>query len=247
MSFRTIIIDDEQLARERLRRLLEPYSDVITIIDEATDGRSAVEKINDQNPDLIFLDIQMPEFTGFQVLEKIKGNPWVIFATAFDEFALKAFETNSIDYLLKPIDKQRLKVSIEKLTKLKPAEKDEISAHIKQLLTDLKSPVSKKLQVKVGDKIRFLDYKDIYFFQANEKYVEVNTFDEQYLVEQSLYKIEEDLSRHGFVRVHRSTLVNFNQIQEVFKWFNGKYVVRMKDKKKSELPVSLSFKENLGI
>lgn len=247
MNFRTIIIDDEQLARERLRRLLDSYSDVITIIDEASDGLSAVEKINKHHPDLIFLDIQMPEFTGFQVLEKITNNPWIIFATAFDEYALKAFETNSIDYLLKPIDKQRLKLSIEKLTKLKPAEKDEISAHIKQLLSDLKSPLTQKLQVKIGDKIRFLDYKDIIFFQANEKYVEVNTFDEQYLIEQSLYKIEEDLSRFGFVRVHRSTLVNFNQVQEVFKWFNGKYMVRMKDKKKSELPVSLSFKDNLGI
>jgi len=247
MKFKTIIIDDEKLARERLTRLLEPFSETIEIIDEASDGLEAIEKVNSRNPDLIFLDIQMPEFTGFQVVENLKTVPWIVFATAFDEYALKAFQTNSIDYLLKPIDKERLKQTIEKLTRLKSEDKNDINQQIKQLLSGLKSPVAKRMQVKVGDKIRFLEYKDIFYFQASEKYVEVHTHDEEYLIETSIYKLEEDLKDEGFVRIHRSTLVNFNQIQEVYRWFGGKYMVRMKDKKKSELTVSQSMKENLGI
>ena len=118
MKFRTILIDDEPLALERLKRMLEPLEEIIEITDCAYDGRDAVDKINRLKPELIFLDIQMPELNGFEVLERIDFLPLIIFSTAYDEYALKAFETNSIDYLLKPVEPERLKVSIEKLKRL---------------------------------------------------------------------------------------------------------------------------------
>ena len=125
MKYKTILIDDEPLALDRLERLLQPYRGLIEIVDRAMSGHEAVEKIEAWKPDLIFLDIQMPELTGFEVLKKLTHQPWIIFSTAFDEYALKAFATNSIDYLLKPVDPERLQKALEKLHQLEshlPAE-----------------------------------------------------------------------------------------------------------------------------
>ncbi|MBN8705325.1 MAG: response regulator transcription factor [Bacteroidetes bacterium] len=248
-SFRTVIIDDEQLAIDRLKRLLLPYSESLDLVGQATDGRSGANLIDEVKPDLVFLDVQMPELNGFQVLETIRHQPWIIFTTAYDEFALKAFQTNSIDYLLKPIDKDRLKQAIEKLQRLIPGNEANPSDQIRKLLESLVPAPGKlaKLKIKTGDKIRFVDYSDIVYFEASEKYVEVHTVGETYLIEDTIYQLEEQLKNLSFVRIHRSTLINMDHLLEVVKWFGGKYKVRMKDQKKSELTVSLSYKENLGL
>lgn len=245
-----MIIDDEKLAIDRLQRLLEPFEKDIEIIGIATDGRSAVQKINDLKPDLIFLDIQMPELTGFEVATQVSHHPWIIFSTAYDEYALKAFETNSIDYLLKPIDKKRLEIAIQKAKQIieKPSESSSIQLH--EILKKLGKPdgfLDQKLVIKVGDKIRYVDYADIIYFGAKDKVIEVHTATEIHVMEASLLQLEEDLKSQQFIRVHRSFLINSRFIKEVVRWFGGKFIVKMKDQKKSEIPISSSYKDRLGL
>ena len=247
MNYRTILIDDELLALERLKRLLEPYSEIVGIIDCAYDGRDAVEKINRLKPELIFLDIQMPELNGFEVLEQIDFLPLIIFSTAYNEYALKAFETNSIDYLLKPVEPERLKVSIEKLKRLTTGEKDTFREKLDRLLSELKKPSIKRLQVTVGDSIFMLNVCDICFFRAADKYVEAGTYDKTYLLSKTLNQLEQELSLDDFVRIHRSAIINLNHLEKIFRWFGGRYKVRLNDKNKTELDVSRNSRHKLGI
>ncbi|MFC2104663.1 LytR/AlgR family response regulator transcription factor [Bacteroidota bacterium] len=242
--YKTILIDDEALAVERLQRMLEPFSSIIEIIDTAYNGEEAIKKINNQKPELIFLDIQMPEINGFAVLQQITHNPIVIFTTAFDQYALKAFETNSIDYLLKPITSKRLEESIEKLTRL--TDKDHIHKQIKALLNNIGTKQTQWIQVKIGDKVRFVKIRDIYFLKAEDKYVDMHTFDQHYLLNNSLTALKTDLSE-DFVRIHRSSIINLNFVDEIIKMSNNLYEVRMKDKNQTRLAVSRKLKSNLGL
>lgn len=245
MRHRTILIDDESLALQRLERLLQPYSATVEIIDRATDGESAVDKVNAQRPDLIFLDIQMPELNGFEVLERLQHLPWIIFSTAYDEYALKAFETNAIDYLLKPVDPERLRRALEKLQRLTGEEQKAWPQQLQQLLAAFKQPSLKRLQVRSGDRIRFVQIKDIYFFRAEDKYVVAHTFEEAFVLDQTLNQLEAELPADDFVRVHRSAIVNLNRVAEIARSFGGNYHVRMKDKQNTQLPVSRQAKANL--
>ena len=247
MIYRTILIDDEQLALDRLKRLLEPYKNIIRIIDTAQDGKDAIKKINGLKPDLIFLDIQMPALNGFEVLEQIDSLPFIIFSTAYDEYALKAFETNSVDYLLKPVEPQRLKTAIEKLKRLTAGEKEHYKEKLDILLSELKKPSLKRLQAKVGDNIYLLNISDIRFFRALDKYVEAGTYDKTYLINKTLNQLENELSSDDFVRIHRSAIINLNHIDKIIRWFGGKYKVRLNDKNKTELDVSRNSKHKLGI
>jgi len=247
MKYQTILIDDEPLALARLERLLQPYRDLVEIVDRASNGAEAVEKIETQKPDLIFLDIQMPEFNGFEVLEKITHQPWVIFSTAYDEYALKAFETNSIDYLLKPVDPERLQKALEKLQHLNRSDASALQSQLQNLLAGLKPAAAKRIQVRTGDHIRFLQVKDICFFQAADKYVAAHTFDEVFLLDETLNQLEAELPGEDFARIHRSALVNLNHLAEVVREFPGSYRARMKDRKKTELSVSRAAKAKLRL
>jgi two-component system LytT family response regulator len=247
MRYKTILIDDEPLALQRLERLLQPYGDLIEIVDRATNGLEAVEKIDATKPDLIFLDIQMPALNGFEVLDHLTHLPWIIFSTAYDEYALKAFETNSIDYLLKPVDPERLKKALEKLQRLTGDETSAWREQLQKLLAGVKAPAAKRIQVRLGDHIRFLNLKDIYFFRAVDKYVEAHTFDESFLLTETLNQFEADLPAGDFVRIHRSALINLNHLDEVVRLAPGSYRARMRDKKKTELPVSRGAKAKLGL
>ncbi|MGH7490947.1 MAG: LytR/AlgR family response regulator transcription factor [bacterium] len=238
MRYKTILIDDESLALQRLERLLQPYCETVEIIDRATDGESAVAKVNAQRPDLIFLDIQMPELNGFEVLEQLQHLPWIIFSTAFDEYALKAFETNAIDYLLKPVDPERLRRALEKLQRLTGEEQKAWPQQLQQLLATFKPPSVKRLQVRSGDHIRYLPIKDIYFLQAEDKYVVAHTFEEAFVLDQTLNKLEAELPADDFVRIHRSAIVNLNHVAEIVRSFGGNYQARLKNRQKTELPVS---------
>lgn len=242
----TILIDDEILAIERMKRLLKPHTDQIKIVAECTNPEDAIEKIDEMKPDLIFLDIQMPGSNGFEVLEKIAHQPLIIFVTAYDQYALQAFETNSIDYLLKPVDKKRLAQSIEKLLKITSAGKIDYEKRINELLSFVKQSESKKIQVKTGNDIRLIDAGEIYFFRALDKYVEICTYEKKYISSLSLNKFEETLNENEFVRVHRSVIINLRYLDVISRSLGG-YRVKMKDKNNSQFPVSRYLKHKLGL
>lgn len=243
--YSTILIDDEPLALQRLEKLLKPYGDTIDILAKASNGFDAIKAIDELQPDIIFLDIQMPELNGFDVLERIKHQPFVIFSTAYDEYALRAFETNSIDYLLKPVTSSRLDKAIEKLKTLTGEKMESFQSQLSDLLLNIKSSPN-RIQVRKGDKIKLIHPENIYFFSADEKYTRLNTYDESYLIDKSLSVLETELD-DPFVRVHRKAIINMNFIDEISKMFKGSYKVIMKDENKTELPVSRALKHRLGI
>lgn len=245
MFYKTILVEDEELSRLGLKKKLEQF-DEIDIIDMAENGIEAVEKINKLKPDLIFLDIQMPGMNGFEVLQNLKYMPVVIFTTAFDEYALKAFETNSIDYLLKPIEEDRLQKAMEKLKKFTEKEKCDYDSKITSLLSELTNKQDKlsRIHIKIGDEVLFVNTNDIFFFKADNKYTSICTFDDEYIINDTLASLEEKLPEN-FIRIHRGFIINMNHLNKLKKWFGGKYLAVMKDKKKTEIPVSRNSKDKL--
>lgn len=244
MKIKTILIDDEVLARQRLQRLLQAYTDTIEIIAEASNGEEAVQLIEQHQPDLIFLDVEMPIYNGLEVLKQITSEPYVIFTTAYENYAIKAFENNSVDYLLKPIEKERLLLCMDKLNKRigsglnKEALLNEIE---KQKENTEPKPLS--IPVKLGDRTILLKYDDILYFEANEKYVEIKTTSQQnYLIEFSLNQLGAKLPSH-FLRIHRAFLVNMNHVKEFRKGFNGAAILVLNNKEESKLHTGRTYIE----
>ncbi len=255
--FKTILIDDEELAIERLRRLLKPHAEVIDIIATANDGNRAVEVIESLKPDLIFLDIEMSGRDGFAVLDALEHLPWIIFSTAYDEYALKAFETTAIDYLLKPVAPERLAASIRKLQTMATGsaemKEDAYRRQVEQVVQALRASGAGKaepwqrIQVRLGDRIRFIPVEQVCFFRASEKYVEMHTPDAMYLLNLTLNKLERHLPEQDFVRIHRSALINLHFLDEAVRQENGSWLVRMKDARRTRLAVSRSARSRLGL
>ncbi len=247
MLYKTILIDDEPLALSRLKRLLSKFEDVFEIIDTATNGQEGLEKIETQKPDLIFLDIEMPLMNGFEMLEALDYMPKVIFSTAFDQYAIQAFEENSLDYLLKPIEKERLAKTVDKLRSLHG---NEASAINEKSLQDLLKKLQPKkelhsITVKSGDKILFIPLSEICFFQAEDKYVFLNTIaGKQYLTNHTITSLTEKLPEQ-FVRISRSAIIHAPMIRSMEKSFNGKYVINLNDQKNSKLESGSSYGDNL--
>ena len=245
--YKAILIDDEQIALGRLKRLLSHFEDVIEIVGEAANGHEGIQKIEAIRPDLIFLDIEMPLMTGFEMLARLSYIPMVVFVTAYDQYAIKAFEENSIDYLLKPVEKERLSKTIEKLKSLKPEqEKSLTQASLLQLIGQM-TPKKEmhSISVKSGDKILFIPLSDISFFQAEDKYVFLNTTDgKQYLINYTISNLEEKLPA-SFVRVSRAVIVNTTKIKEMERYFSGKYLVVLNDQKQSKIESGTTYQENL--
>jgi two-component system LytT family response regulator len=241
MQLRVMIVDDEELARKRLRKLLKKYEAELEIVDEARNGEEAVERIDRVHPDVIFLDVQMPGFDGFEVVRRLKSKPYIVFATAYDEFALKAFEENTVDYLLKPIEQWRLDKAVDKLRQLFDHQALRLDENVERLLARLGATPLKRLQVKVGDKIVLVDSEDVVYFTAKDKYTYLHTADQKYIVDLTLAELESKLEAADFVRIHRSTIINLKHMQEFVKWFGGRYKVRLKDKNRTELVVSRGY------
>ncbi len=208
-TIKTILIDDERLARTELRSLLTDFKQ-IEIIEECANADEGKEKIEALKPDLIFLDIQMPEKTGFDLLEELEYIPFVIFVTAYDEFALKAFEVNAFDYILKPIDPERLKAT---LAKIKLPEKKE---HNNQKLS-----YEDQIFLKDGEKCWFVKLADIRYFESEGNYVKVYFENSKPLILRSLSNIEDRLEDKQFFRTSRKHIVNVNWIKKVDNWFSG--------------------------
>lgn len=210
--YKVIIIDDEPLARQLIKSLLEPYTQ-IKVVSECGDGFEGFKAIQELKPDLIFLDVQMPKVNGFEMLELIDSPPSVIFSTAFDEYALKAFEAHAIDYLLKPVTRARFEKAIEKWLKY-AAENTQIP--VGQLLeNNVYEGYQHRIVVKDNGFIRIIPAQDIFYLEANDDYVKIVTKEGNYLKKSTLSHIEESLDPQQFVRVHRSYLVPVGQLARI--------------------------------
>ncbi len=240
-KYKVIVVEDEPIARKKLISLLGNFSNAIELIAEAENGIVAVEKINNLKPDLIFLDIQMPGLTGFEVLQKLEYLPLVIFTTAYDKYALQAFENNTIDYLLKPISLAKLSKSMGKLQSF--SKKNNWEDKVQNLLKEVLK-IESKIAVTLSDRIIFLSPEDIYFIKADNKYSEIHLKDKKYLISKSLNELEKQLG-NNFVRLHRSNLVNREHISEVIKLSSRKWIAKLSDAKNTELPISRDYKEKL--
>jgi len=248
-TWKTLIIDDEQLARQRLIRLLKQYNH-IDIIGEAVNGKDGLEKIETLLPDLIFLDIEMPVFNGFEMLAQLKHQPKVVFTTAYDQYAIKAFEEDSIDYLLKPVETERLERTIKRLEHLQHQQLSQLS--LENLLEQLKVKRDiKTLTVKIGDKILLIKLESIVFIEVEDKYVFLHTTDgKKHLTDFTIGSLEDKLPEQ-FVRIHRSNIINSEHIKEIRKSFNGAFVFVMNNAANSRLTSSRSngeiLRERFGI
>jgi two-component system, LytTR family, response regulator len=244
---KTIIIDDEPLAISRLKRLLSRYEADFNIIAEAKNGKEGLELIEKHQPELIFLDIEMPEMNGFEMLSKLSYMPIVVFATAFDQYAIRAFEENSIDYLLKPIEAERLEKTVEKLKKFQQKPVDNpFNTNLLEMLEKLKPKKEMhSISVKSGERILFIPLIDIAFFEAEDKYVMLNTIDGKRHVTNSTVAALEEKLPDNFLKVSRAAIINTKTIKEVQKSFNGKYIVILKDVKASKIKTGSTFGDNL--
>lgn len=230
MSIRTLIVDDEPLAREKLRGFLDK-EEGFEVVGECRDGAEALMKIEEEHPDLVFLDIQMPEMNGFDVLENLDPEhlPTIVFTTAFDEYALKAFEVHAIDYLLKPFDRERFRQALEQVrVEQERREVDRMKSRLEALLDDLETrrPQPRdRLVVKSGGRVVFVRLQDIDWIDAAGNYVKIHTAGDTLQLRETMTRIEKRLDPDRFLRIHRSTIVNIERIRELEQQFHGDYVV----------------------
>jgi two-component system, LytTR family, response regulator len=233
MKIRTIIADDEPLARERLRTLLEAEPQV-QLLAECSNGREAVEAIQEHSPDLVFLDVQMPELDGFGVLKELDAakRPAVIFVTAHDKFALRAFEVHAIDYLLKPFDRERFQMALQRALEHRQRHTTEdLNARLSALLADVKQEpkYSERLAIKSSGKVVFLKTSEIDWVEAADNYVSLHVGPESHLHRETMSALQEILDPARFLRISRSTIVNIDCIKELQPLFHGEYSVILKN------------------
>ncbi|GMU89147.1 MAG: DNA-binding response regulator [Chlorobiota bacterium] len=240
---KAIIVDDERLARNELRRLLSEFAEV-EIVDEAANVDEGVEKIRQHDPDVVFLDIQMPGKTGFDLLEELDRAPRVIFTTAYDEYAIKAFEFNALDYLLKPVEPARLADAIKKI-KLEKKEDEELE----QKLTGKQLKADDQVFVKDGDRCWFVKLEEVRLFESEGNYVRLFFRDQKPLILKTLNYLDERLDVRTFFRANRKHIINLKYIENIEPWLNGGLLVKMKDGKKVEVSrrQSIKFKEMLSL
>ncbi|WEK17992.1 MAG: response regulator [Candidatus Pedobacter colombiensis] len=238
-QWNAVIIEDEPLARQRLKRLLAQH-ETINIIGEASNGMEGLLLIELHNPDLVFLDIEMPVLNGFDMLSRLKKAPKVIFTTAYDQYAVKAFEEESIDYLLKPVEKERLAKAVSKLQQFEGLSDYIIPLDLLMKQLNVKKEV-KTLTVKIGDRILLIKLQELAFINAEEKYIFLNTVDGKcHLTDFTLSGLEEKLPDQ-FVRISRGCMLNADLIKEIRKGFNGAFFFIMNDNAGSKLNSSRSY------
>jgi two-component system LytT family response regulator len=238
MSTTCVIVDDEKLARDLLKEYLENYPD-IEVLDEADQGTDAVEKIDKLKPDIVFLDVQMPGMTGFDVLEDVEHEPYVIFVTAYDQYAIKAFEKNAVDYLLKPLDEERFRNAVNRALKRKTLEHSSIEDLLSSMKSERKGTYDTHIFVQKSEKLFNLPVDEIVYLEASGDYTIITTKADQFVSSSGIGKLEEILNPEVFIRVHRSTIVNVNYLKEIERHFNGGMVVKMQSGK--SFPVSRTY------
>lgn len=241
--YKSVIIDDERLARTELKKLLQEHNE-IEIIGEAANAKEALAIIEDLNPDLIFLDIQMPGKTGFDLLLELETTPKVIFITAYDEYALKAFEVNALDYLMKPIEPARLSDAINKLKLSDEKEFNQVSSVHRNILTE-----NDQVFVKDGEKCWFVKLGEIRLFESAGNYTKVFFGNNKPLILKSLNSLEERLDEKSFFRANRKHIINLRMIEKVEPYFNGGLILDIKGGDKIEVSrrQSVKFKEMMSL
>ncbi len=240
---RTIVIDDERLARKELINLLKQYVH-IDVIAESSNAEDAKKKIETLHPDLIFLDIQMPEKDGFQLLAELTYMPMVIFVTAYDEYALKAFDVSALDYLLKPVAPERLE---ETLTRLNSAQEPEVESADMTRRNRLRP--DDQIFIKDGERCWFVSLSEVSRFQSEGNYVRVYFQNQKPMILRSLNNLETTLDSRSFFRANRKYIINLQWIDKVESWFNGGLMVTLKDG--TELEISrrqaAKFRESMSL
>jgi two-component system LytT family response regulator len=259
---RAYLVDDEPLAIERLSRLLAKFQG-ITIVGSATDPAQALIELqapSGKGIEVLFLDIQMPGMNGFELLTRLPEQPCVVFTTAFDQYALRAFEVNSIDYLLKPVEAEQLERAVHKLERLRPAAKSEwqqrpeLTTLLNELAANLRGErpeFPRRIATRVGERISFLDLDQVTHVMASDKLTYAIVNGHQHCVDQTVSELEQRLDPAHFLRIHRAVLVNVDWIQELNSWFGGKLVVTLKDGQRTQLTVARdrvrALKSRMGI
>jgi two-component system, LytTR family, response regulator len=248
-TLKTIIIEDEQPAIDLLKFYLKDFEE-LEIIDVCQDGFSGLKAINEQKPDLVFLDIQMPKLTGFELIELLEHKPLIVFTTAFDEYAIKAFEVNAIDYLLKPYSLERLKRAIIKVVQTFNETDPALPAY--QKLSEYhvgKNPEHlKRIVVKTGSNIKLIPTDDILYIEAQDDYVMIYTKDGRYMKQGTMKYFETGLDSNIFIRIHRSYIVNINEIKQIEPYEKESYIAILKSGAKLKISKSgfKTLKENLN-
>lgn len=244
MRYRAVLIEDEELALSRLKRILSGFPEELEIVGEAKDGPSAIGVINSLEPDLVFMDINLPGCDGFEVLEKLGKQPVVIFTTSHDQHALEAFKTHAVDYLLKPVEAEAVRKTLKKLDDM-GFNYEFFSKAIGRLAASMEERYLSRIGCRVGEKTVLVKTGEVLYFQADNKYTAVRTASRSYLIETALTELEKKLNPKDFLRIHRGTLVNVAWISEIRNWYEGRKKVVLKDPSSTELNVSTVYAKNL--
>lgn len=247
VRLKAVVVDDEILARQIIREMLASDAEV-EIVAECVNGCEAIEAIQSHQPDLLFLDIQMPEVAGFELLEALPGekSPVVIFVTAYDQYAVRAFDYHAVDYLLKPFDRERFEVAVSRAkSQLQRERNGERDRRIRDLLEALKPETKyvERLVVKNGGRVFFLEIDEICWIEADGNYVRLHTNSKSHLLRETIGNLEEQLDPRKFLRVHRSTIVRIDSIRELRPWFHGEYHIILHSGAK--LTLSRKYREQL--
>jgi len=247
-KIRALIVDDEPLARRRIKSLLA-HDQSVEVIGECSDGYKAVTSISELNPDLVFLDVQMPAMDGFEVIKTISAEqmPTVIFVTAYDQYALKAFEVNALDYLLKPFDRRRFQKTLERAkAMIRGLKNGNVNNQLLSLLDDLRREqnIPDHFIIKSGDRVVFLRVEEIDWMSTVGNYVRLQVGRDSHLMRETMTGMESKLDPVSFMRIHRSTIVNLDRVKEVQPWAKGEYVVIMRDG--TRLIMSRRYRERLN-
>ncbi len=254
MTFRVVIVEDEKPARDRIRRLLAAHAD-FTIVGEASDAPSAVRLLDEAKPDLCFLDVQMPEGDGFDVLRRASHRPHVVFTTAHDQYAVRAFEIHSVDYLLKPVGRERFAVALDRARRALSSSGGP-GGKVLELLEEIRAGLGApraagaepegparepsapvRITARRGARIVLLDPAEVLWFEAEETLVFARAAEGRFLVERTLAELEEALGP-SFFRAHRAYLVNLSRIGEILPGDSGTYRLVMRDAAATSLPLS---------
>ena len=242
---RTIIVDDEPLAREAIRTRIA-LDDEIEIVAEACNGRQAIKEIRHRKPDLVFLDVQMPDLDGFQVLASLKESklPIVVFVTAYEQHALRAFEVHALDYLLKPFDDERFQDALSRAKKSWRKDRGgDLEAKLRQVLDHKLEGKLDRMIVKETGRISFVKTDDIKWFRAEGNYVKLFVGKHSHMLHTSMNALEAQLDQSRFFRIHRSLIINIEHLQELRPWHTGEYIVVMRDG--TELTMSRGYRDRL--
>ena len=245
MKIRTLIVDDEPLARERVKRFLRDEKDV-SIIGECGNGADAVKAIRSERPDLVFLDIQMPEKNGFEVIRSLDGKqlPTVVFVTAYDQYALQAFDVHALDYLLKPFNRDRFQRAVDRAREqIDDRRRGDLDERLTSLIENLKTDKKylDRLVVKTVGRVFFLKTDEIDWIEAAGNYVRLHVGRESHMIRETMNGIETKLDPEKFIRIHRSTVVHIDRIKELHPMFSGDYAVMLRDG--TELALSRNYRE----